>query len=1413
MATESISTQPDVAVVTRDARAALAVHVRTALQMLSSLKLTVVLFSLAIIVVLIGSLAQAQKDVWVVVHEYFRTGLAWIDLKDCFPPSFFPAVLDFDWNSLPVRYIPFPGGWSIGFVMAANLICAHALRYRLQARGTRMWAGLAVLVTGILVTWIVVASGMNADGFQTDPILSYGGIWKLMLATAGAAALAMMVTGLWFDRLRIVERVGFVACGAVLSLVIAGLILQDSLGQLSDASMRILWQLAKAEFASMILLVGCILLFRKRAGVVLLHTGVGVLMVSELLVGMTVTENLLTLGENQSSNYVFDLRERELAVIDHSGTEDRVVVVPESTLIEALNDPEHVISDDRLAFDIRVVKFLRNTTGEPRRVTDADDNPATAGTGTSVIIDELKPASGMDSSVDMSTVYVELIEKTSSQSLGTYMASMALRPEIVMAGGELYDIQFRLRRTYKPWTVTLLDVRKDDYIGTTTPRNYSSDIRLVDPERNVDRELRIWMNNPLRYLNETFYQTSYHKDELTGAESTSLQVVNNRGWMLPYMACMIVGTGLLAQFTLALTRFIRRRDEQPGPRGESVEETEPSEQQAWWMNPAIVAPLVAALVGLAWIGSKARPPRTATDEYQAYEFGKIPVVSGGRVQPVDSVARSTVRVLTNGKSSVIAEMEATELKDQWDEISAGIVDRIDKLQPNALSGFEGGVPELVEFIEQKTYLSAQEIRHRILPVVTTKKSAVYWLLDIVAGRKIGHRHCVIRIDEPQLLSALDLRPRKGALYSPAEIEEHYSDLRSQLFEARKQLKADEDRLSRFQRRLLALDGNLRRIITLALVLQPFEFDRQQPHSELVRAAEVGNVLRHHPSGSVLAVPTLATESDETWDAVAIAALKYGLHEYAAARSARTRQALVDELVGQLPQELVYLPFERTVRLLRHEIEPDSDESLRARAVQVLENLDPQETFLRAMMSAIIAAGGEGTPEDMYAEMSEKEKVLLYRHGLGRTLGRMMNVVSERTKNELDRRIRSGGIPTDDELNDIVRKMTDEAVSLVIGDAELTHKPNEAVTTLGGILTAWNGILTAWNDRKTLDFNRHVSAHRDAVVARGTTVAAVTPRVDFEAWFNHAAPAFYASFLYLIVFVLAAGALLGWSETLNRSAFALCFVTFLVHTLALFARIYISERPPVTNLYSSAVFIGWGCVLFGLVFERITRNGIGNIVSAVAGASTLGIAYLLTNSGDTFEVLQAVLDTQFWLSTHVVCITLGYSTTFLAGLFGIVYILRGVLTRTLSDQDRHELTRMTYGTICFAIFFSFVGTVLGGLWADDSWGRFWGWDPKENGALIIVLWNAIVLHARWGGMVRGRGIAVLAVAGNICTSWSWFGVNELSAGLHNYGFTEGRLNTLCWFIFSQLIVMVIGCLPAGIWLSSSSRKKGADAATA
>ncbi|MCA8985937.1 MAG: hypothetical protein KDA76_19745, partial [Planctomycetaceae bacterium] len=115
--------------------------------------------------------------------------------------------------------------------------------------------------------------------------------------------------------------------------------------------------------------------------------------------------------------------------------------------------------------------------------------------------------------------------------------------------------------------MTLKDVRKDDYVGTDTPRNYSSDVVMVSPEHGIDSEFHIWMNNPLRALGETFYQSNYFRDPRTGTESTTLSVVSNTGWMIPYVACMIVAAGMLAQFLLTLLRFVKRQAPVPALAG------------------------------------------------------------------------------------------------------------------------------------------------------------------------------------------------------------------------------------------------------------------------------------------------------------------------------------------------------------------------------------------------------------------------------------------------------------------------------------------------------------------------------------------------------------------------------------------------------------------------------------------------------------------------------------------------------------------------------------------------------------------------------------------------------------------------------------------------------------------------------
>ncbi len=254
------------------------------------------------------------------------------------------------------------------------------------------------------------------------------------------------------------------------------------------------------------------------------------------------------------------------------------------------------------------------------------------------------------------------------------------------------------------------------------------------------------------------------------------------------------------------------------------------------------------------------------------------------------------------------------------------------------------------------------------------------------------------------------------------------------------------------------------------------------------------------------------------------------------------------------------------------------------------------------------------------------------------------------------------------------------------------------------------MVTAYRSGLPDDFNRLVGEYHAWLADR---FAPQVRKANKECFFSTLQPFYKATVIYVLALVLA---LLSWfnlSDWLRRSAFYLVILAWVIHTFGLVFRMYLEGRPPVTNLYSSAIFIGWAAVILGMVLEKIYHDGIGCVVAAFVGFVTQIIAHNLALGGDTMEMMRAVLDTNFWLATHVVTVTLGYASTFVAGFLAIIYILRGVFTTTLSAETAKSLARMVYGIVCFATLFSFVGTVLGGIWADQSWGRFWGWDRRKT----------------------------------------------------------------------------------------------------
>ncbi|MAV84678.1 MAG: cytochrome C biogenesis protein [Puniceicoccaceae bacterium] len=351
--------------------------------------------------------------------------------------------------------------------------------------------------------------------------------------------------------------------------------------------------------------------------------------------------------------------------------------------------------------------------------------------------------------------------------------------------------------------------------------------------------------------------------------------------------------------------------------------------------------------------------------------------------------------------------------------------------------------------------------------------------------------------------------------------------------------------------------------------------------------------------------------------------------------------------------------------------------------------------------------------------------------------------------------------------------------------------------LSPYVTSYASLTMAYRSGDAEQFNREVRELRERFIA---DFPGDISRVHYERVFNGLQPFYISMQLYVLIFLAVCISWLRWPKELAKAAFWVLVMAFLIHTFGLLSRMYIQGRPPVTNLYSSAVFVGWGAVLLGILIEKFFKNGIGAAMASLVGFCTLIIAHHLAMTGDTLEMMRAVLDSNFWLATHVVIITFGYSAIFLAGALAILFVLLGVFSSRFNKDTARSLSAMVYGIICFGTLFSLVGTILGGIWADQSWGRFWGWDPKENGALMIVIMGAIYLHARWGGICKDRGLMALAIWGNIITAWSWFGTNMLPVGLHSYGRMDSAYAWLIGFVLVQLVLTATALLPWRFWRS-------------
>lgn len=263
-----------------------------------------------------------------------------------------------------------------------------------------------------------------------------------------------------------------------------------------------------------------------------------------------------------------------------------------------------------------------------------------------------------------------------------------------------------------------------------------------------------------------------------------------------------------------------------------------------------------------------------------------------------------------------------------------------------------------------------------------------------------------------------------------------------------------------------------------------------------------------------------------------------------------------------------------------------------------------------------------------------------------------------------------------------------------------------------------------------------------------------------------------------------------SKSMNV-VWALTWLGFIVQTIGFGFRVYLAERPPVTNMYETVVWVSWGAILFAMILEKIYKFRFILFAGLLTGVVSMVVADMAPAILDpSLQPLEAVLRSSYWLIIHVMTITISYSAFFLAFFLGDVGLVYYFLDEHKHKEAIRNIVTAIYRSIQIGVAFLTPGIILGGIWADYSWGRFWGWDPKETWALIALLGYIIILHARLVNWLQNFGMIVSAILAFNLVIMAWYGVNFiLGAGLHSYGFGAGGIEYVSIFVAVHLLFVL------------------------
>ena len=296
----------------------------------------------------------------------------------------------------------------------------------------------------------------------------------------------------------------------------------------------------------------------------------------------------------------------------------------------------------------------------------------------------------------------------------------------------------------------------------------------------------------------------------------------------------------------------------------------------------------------------------------------------------------------------------------------------------------------------------------------------------------------------------------------------------------------------------------------------------------------------------------------------------------------------------------------------------------------------------------------------------------------------------------------------------------------------------------------------------------------------------TNALRWEVFYNHARAFHWAWMLYFLSVLCLALSFLSYQRVFSMAGLGIFSVAFFLHAGGFLLRCYIAGRPPVTNMFESVIWVSWGCALFSLVLFRVYKLHVIPLAGGVFATVALILADNLPNVLDpTIHPLEPVLRSNFWLTIHVLTITLSYAAFALSLCLGNAVLFQYVAFPRRQERIQ-QFSLMMYRAEQIGVVLLALGTILGGVWADYSWGRFWGWDPKEVWALAALLLYLAVLHGRFTGWLYGFGFVVGTVLAFMGVLMAWYGVNfVLGVGLHSYGFGSGGITYVLGYVFLQL----------------------------